>query len=289
MIDVCSAPGTNLQPGCYGTLHITISELLLELIEPAILVVTAAAVVYVLSKTNQQHVTQMSLIRSLENGRAKGQEFRTEVREMVKGLGQAIDTQFVKWGLTDAEREIGLLLLKGLNHKKIAVMRQSSERTVRRQASSIYSKASLSGRAALSSYFSWRIFCRHRSSRVCAHLRRIHQCSRGREDPSVIKRILEHAGAVRCAPATTPGALAWPDAASATCRCDAQGTPVRSLQRMSVRRAPVNQPHLPSSARSTPFVAGKRKHATKTDVRGPKSRHPSLWKTMNMQKNRHAD
>jgi DNA-binding NarL/FixJ family response regulator len=71
----------------------------------------------------------------------------------LKGLGQAIDTQFVKWGLTEAEREIGLLLLKGLSHKEIALMRQSSERTVRRQASSIYSKASLSGRAALSSYF----------------------------------------------------------------------------------------------------------------------------------------
>lgn len=132
---------------------LTIGELLLELIEPTILVVTAASVVYVLLKTNRQHVTQMSLIRSLENGRAKGQEFRSEVRDMVKGLGQAIDTQFVKWSLTEAEREIGLLLLKGLSHKEIAMMRQSSERTVRRQASSIYSKANLSGRAALSSYF----------------------------------------------------------------------------------------------------------------------------------------
>jgi DNA-binding NarL/FixJ family response regulator len=56
--------------------------------------------------------------------------------------------------LTEAEREVALLLLKGLSNKEIAAVRAASERTVsREQAQSIYSKAGLTGRATLSAFF----------------------------------------------------------------------------------------------------------------------------------------
>ena len=61
--------------------------------------------------------------------------------------------QFERWQLTAAEREVALLLLKGLSHKEIAVLRDTSERTIRQQAQSIYGKSNLSGRAALSAFF----------------------------------------------------------------------------------------------------------------------------------------
>jgi DNA-binding NarL/FixJ family response regulator len=48
---------------------------------------------------------------------------------------------------------VALLLLKGLSLKEIATVRATSERTVRAQARSLYSKAGLTGRAALSSFF----------------------------------------------------------------------------------------------------------------------------------------
>ena len=75
------------------------------------------------------------------------------MRELLKGLGTAIDDQFERWGLTAAEREVAMLMLKGLSHKEIAVVRDTSERTVRQQARAIYGKANLSGRAALSAFF----------------------------------------------------------------------------------------------------------------------------------------
>ena len=131
----------------------TPGQILVELIEPTVLVLTAAAVVYVLLRTNRQHVTQMSLIRSLEAARSQGSEWRSGVRDIVTGLSEAIRAQFDEWGLTAAEREVALLLLKGMSHREIAVLRKSSERTVRHQASAIYAKADLNGRAALSSYF----------------------------------------------------------------------------------------------------------------------------------------
>ena len=52
-----------------------------------------------------------------------------------------------------AEADVALLLLKGLGHKEIAAIRETSERTVREQARSLYRKAGISGRSALSAFF----------------------------------------------------------------------------------------------------------------------------------------
>ena len=60
-----------------------------------------------------------------------------------------------KWLIDDVigKREVALLLLKGLSTKEIASVRATSERTIREQARSIYTKAGLTGRAALSAFF----------------------------------------------------------------------------------------------------------------------------------------
>lgn len=79
--------------------------------------------------------------------------WRAKSSDLMRGLSKAIDDQFIAWTLTDAEKEVGLLILKGLSHKEIATIRNSSEHTVRQQAASIYSKSGLSGKAALSAFF----------------------------------------------------------------------------------------------------------------------------------------
>lgn len=79
--------------------------------------------------------------------------FRAESQEALAGLGAAIDRQFERWGLSTAEREVALLLLKGLSHKEVAAARATSERTVRQQALAVYRKAGLSGRAELAAFF----------------------------------------------------------------------------------------------------------------------------------------
>ena len=68
-------------------------------------------------------------------------------------LKSEMDKQFAAWGMTAAEREIGLLMLKGLSHKEIATLRATSDATVRQQAQSIYRKADLPGKTAFSAYF----------------------------------------------------------------------------------------------------------------------------------------
>ena len=96
---------------------------------------------------------RLALVRDLDVARIQGRQWRDETRALLKGLGEAIDRQFLTWKLTEAEREVGLLILKGLSLKEIAAARVTSERTIRAQARSIYAKAGLSGRAALSAFF----------------------------------------------------------------------------------------------------------------------------------------
>lgn len=68
-------------------------------------------------------------------------------------LGDAIQDQFELWGLTASEKEIGLLLLKGLSLKEIAALRDTAEKTVRQQASTLYKKSGLAGRHAFAAWF----------------------------------------------------------------------------------------------------------------------------------------
>ncbi len=93
------------------------------------------------------------LRRDLEGTRAHLACWRAEAQDLLHGLGAAIDQQLQRWGLTPAEREVALLILKGLSYKEVADARSASERTVRHQAFTIYRKAGLAGRAELSAFF----------------------------------------------------------------------------------------------------------------------------------------
>jgi len=128
-------------------------DLLLELLDILPVVLTSVGVVFLFRIVRLQREEQRTLIHELDLARAQGQRWRSEARALLNGLGEAIDTQFSHWNLTEAEREVALLLLKGLSLKEIATVRATSERTVRAQARSLYSKAGLTGRAALSSFF----------------------------------------------------------------------------------------------------------------------------------------
>jgi len=94
-----------------------------------------------------------SLRESLEAQRAERDAWKASARAALDGLGRAIDEQFRSWGLTPAEREVALMLLKGYGHKEIAGLTRRSERTVRQHAGVVYEKAGLAGRAELAAYF----------------------------------------------------------------------------------------------------------------------------------------
>jgi len=93
------------------------------------------------------------LRRSLEERKEERDAWRTSAEQALVGMSRAIDRQFEAWGLTGAEREIALLLMKGHSHKAIAKQTARSPQTVRQHSASVYKKANLTGRAELSAFF----------------------------------------------------------------------------------------------------------------------------------------
>jgi DNA-binding CsgD family transcriptional regulator len=94
-----------------------------------------------------------SLARHLEGTLTDLDQAREEANELRRGLGVALEHQFDKWSLTLAQREVALLVLKGLSYKEIAELRSTAEHTVRNQALSIYRKAGLTNRAEMAAFF----------------------------------------------------------------------------------------------------------------------------------------
>lgn len=128
-----------------GWRHVTVEGILAT--------ITLAGLVAILWDMRQERRRRRRLESDLADAHSDIAHWRRETQALLAGLGSAIDRQFQRWGLTPAERDVGLYLLKGLSHKEVADMRQTSERTVRQQAREIYRKSGVGGRAELSAWF----------------------------------------------------------------------------------------------------------------------------------------
>ena len=115
------------------------------------LAVAGVAALWRQVRSARVHAERLSV--DLEAARREARRFREEAQEALRGLGEAIDRQFGRWSLTPAEREVGLLLLKGLSHRQVAETRTTSETTIRQQALAIYRKSGLRNRSELSAFF----------------------------------------------------------------------------------------------------------------------------------------
>jgi DNA-binding CsgD family transcriptional regulator len=99
------------------------------------------------------HEAADNIARDLKQSEEEAARWRAEAQNALEGMGAAIERQMDKWGLTEAERDVTLLLLRGLSHREIAEQRKTSEGTVRQQALAIYRKAGLDGRSGLAAFF----------------------------------------------------------------------------------------------------------------------------------------
>lgn len=132
---------------------ITPLDLFQEALHLAVTVGASVAVGLLAGRVQTQHAERVNLIRDVKLARAEGESWRRQARVQLEGLGVAIEGQMDRWGLTAAERDVGILMLKGLVHKEIAAVRGTSEATVRQQARAIYEKAGVEGRAGFCAYF----------------------------------------------------------------------------------------------------------------------------------------
>jgi len=68
-------------------------------------------------------------------------------------MAEIVETFFDLWALSPAERDVALLLLKGVSMEEIAEARGTAKGTVRAQSAAVYAKAGVEGRAQLTSLF----------------------------------------------------------------------------------------------------------------------------------------
>lgn len=101
---------------------------------------------------NLKHQLSDSLDENVQL-KKEANDWKAEAQKYIEGLSESIDQQLSKWNLTTAEKEVALLLLKGLSLKEIADVRSTTEKTARVQSIAIYSKSGLSGRSELAAFF----------------------------------------------------------------------------------------------------------------------------------------
>lgn len=98
--------------------------------------------------------TQIKLMGSeLEKLNKEKEEYRSDLGHHAQAIADAIEVQLNNWELTASEKDIALLLIKGLSMKEIAELRNSKESTVRQQAMAVYKKSNLQNRQQLAAFF----------------------------------------------------------------------------------------------------------------------------------------
>lgn len=80
-------------------------------------------------------------------------DWKEKSKSSAGAIREMIDQQLESWQLSQSEKDVALFLIKGLSMKEIAQIRQTQEKTVRSQATTIYRKAGLSGRQELAAFF----------------------------------------------------------------------------------------------------------------------------------------
>ena len=132
---------------------VDLADILVDGLALLLMVSTTVGVALLVHRMQSQHEEKLDLIRSLDIARAEGTEWRKKAETHLHGLRTEMDAQFERWGMSAAEKDVGMLILKGLSHKEISRLRGTTEATVRQQAQAIYQKSDLPGKTAFSAYF----------------------------------------------------------------------------------------------------------------------------------------
>lgn len=122
-------------------------------LEGILLILSASVFVWGIKQLTHANKEIRALRVDLENLDREKELWKGESRKLLEGLSVKIEQQFVHWKLTEAETEVGFLLLKGLTLKEIAGIRNTKIKTVQQQSQSIYQKTGLASRSGLAAFF----------------------------------------------------------------------------------------------------------------------------------------
>ena len=119
----------------------------------ALLILTAVVASLAAIEVREERADRLAMLTDLERAKREGAEWRRRAERQLDQYREAVVEQFDEWEATEAERDVGQLILRGLTHKEIGRLRKTSEATVRQQAQSLYRKANMPNKGAFSAYF----------------------------------------------------------------------------------------------------------------------------------------
>lgn len=76
-----------------------------------------------------------------------------QLRQVSGAFMELMQSRFVDWGLTSAERDVAMFAVKGMSTTEIALLRGTAGGTIKAQTNAIYRKAGVTGRSQLLSLF----------------------------------------------------------------------------------------------------------------------------------------
>lgn len=121
--------------------------------ESLIVLMSAVAAGYLIVDIRRRSRRLKALSNQLKLTKSELDTMHADARKARADFSEFVQRQFNDWGLSDGEKQVGLLLLKGLSLREIAAVRNTAEKTVRHQASAIYQKSGLEGRHTFSAWF----------------------------------------------------------------------------------------------------------------------------------------
>jgi len=123
------------------------------IVEIGIVILSAFGATYLIYHIRRRAAELKQLALLLEHRDTQLENISAQTREARKQYSIAIHDQFISWGLTKSEREVALFILKGFSFKEISTIRNTKEKTVRKQASTIYDKSGVDGRHTFAAWF----------------------------------------------------------------------------------------------------------------------------------------
>jgi DNA-binding NarL/FixJ family response regulator len=121
--------------------------------EVLIVVISGIGALFLIKDIRSKTVDISRLKQELLASDDKFRNITDEMKNARHEYSAVIQNQFEQWSLTPSEQNVAMLLLKGLSFKEISGVRNTKEKTVRQQASVIYSKANVEGRHDFAAWF----------------------------------------------------------------------------------------------------------------------------------------
>jgi len=141
----------------YNDMQETDHSKLHMILEAGIILVSLSGISFLIREIRQRRREIDALLTQLKTTRADLTDLQKaaaeKMRQASRTYSDVIQQQLAAWEFTPSEKEVALLLLKGLSFDEIATVRDTKEKTVRQQATAIYRKSSLSGRHEFAAWF----------------------------------------------------------------------------------------------------------------------------------------